>query len=123
MVAKSKLGDREVFFCTTDNAWKYCDNNQKVEYVLAAEYYCPGEMLTLITELSPGDLEQIAEIVGVDDLTENIEPEHPFKIKMITKEEMREASIKGCEYDGHSRANAERVADGLPPLEELDEDD
>ena len=119
MTAKSELNGLEIYHCTTDNCWKYTESDQKVEIVYAVEIVNPDEGITFTHEVSIEDLKKIEEIVGVT-FIEDIGPRNPFKIKMATKEEMRQATINGCVYDGHSQANVERIADGLSPLEGLE---
>jgi hypothetical protein len=121
MSAKSKLGGKEVYYCVNDGCWKYDENNKKVEIVYAVEIHNVGEGITFTHGISDDDLRKIEEIVGCD-FVDDIGPDIPFKIKLATKEEMRQATINGCLYDGHSQANAERIADGLSPLEELDDE-
>ena len=64
-------------------------------------------------------LNKIGDILGLgSNLHEDLTVNHPIMIKMISDEQSRESSINGCMYDGYTRENAERIVDGIEPIDE-----
>lgn len=89
-------------------------------YVVVS-HFCEGENAEFQRTITMDQLEKIQEIIG-EDFIDDLTTEHPIVIKLQTPETHRESVISGTMFgEGCSRANAERIADGLEPLEELEE--
>ena len=79
------------------------------------ESFIDGEGFHVLSSVPFKLLEDIEALVKhdfIDDLTR----EHPIRIKLVTSAEKRETEISGIMYDGWSRKNAERMADGLEAI-------
>ena len=82
--------------------------------------WCEGEGFTIIDSISDSAIKEIEKILKVS-FENDITSEHPIEIRAITDEQLRVTEINAHVFNGHSMANAERLADGKGSLKELED--
>lgn len=118
MTARSKLDGKEIYWCNADNCWKYKNTKTPIEKIYHLCHFEHGEDINVVTELSREQL-AIIDVIAGGNAVRGIDPDHPMEIRMVSKETARECNIQGVMFgDNISRENAERVVDGLEPIDE-----
>lgn len=88
-------------------------------HYIAVEHHCEGEGVDFVETITLEELEKICEIIGSDDLIEDISLKHGIRIFLQTPEQHRESCIQGLMFaDGVCRKIAEKTVDGIKMTEE-----
>ena len=86
--------------------------------VLIVSEWIEGEGFDVVNSIDSENAKKLEEMLGVD--FSQVSSDKPIRIYKISKEEHRQTMVNGAIYDGHSKANAQRIADGLEALENLE---